>query len=136
MCIKFVFSSGFHYHLNRVQVRRGKRHCSISTDSISQLSFESSNYFFGISADVFLHSQFGPSFIGQGLRVFTGPLRFAYQEQAWKARKSSQMIYTWMIIFLTMTFCVHSSYCAWRTELTFVSMSTCRITCFIRKQIV
>ncbi len=53
--------------------------------SDGQVNFESSHYSFGITADVFLHAQFGPSFIGRGLRVFSGHLRFAYKEPEWKA---------------------------------------------------
>jgi hypothetical protein len=85
--------TGFKYHLDRVLVRRSKRHCSIVTmtdnddneSSVDHVSFESSHYSFGITADVFLHAQFGPSFIGRGLRVFSGQLRFAYKEPEWKA---------------------------------------------------
>jgi hypothetical protein len=48
-----------------------------------QIRFEASQSFFGTSADLFVNSQLGPSFVELGLRVYKGELHFAYKDPIW-----------------------------------------------------
>ena len=51
------------------------------SDCVSkQIRFEASQSFHGTSADLFVNSQLGPSFVELGLRVYKGELRFAYKD--------------------------------------------------------